>query len=70
MVLVITSFFVVSDGYSNGSLMHIVIMIHMKLTTISITKSTRDAVAAIGSKDQSFEKIIQLLLEKWNENNE
>ncbi len=41
-----------------------------KSTTIAITKSTRNAVAAIGSKDQSFEEIIQLLLEKWNENNE
>ena len=42
----------------------------MKFTTISITKSTRDAVAAIGSKDQSFEEIVQALLEKWNENDE
>ena len=35
-------------------------------TTIAITKSTRDAVAAIGSKDQSFDEIILELLEKWN----
>jgi len=39
----------------------------MQYTTIAITKSTRDAVAAIGSKDQSFEEIIQELLSKWSE---
>jgi len=36
-------------------------------TTIAITKSTRDAVATIGSKDQTFDEIILELLEKWNE---
>jgi len=41
----------------------------MKLTTIAITKITRDAIANIGSKDQTFDKIIQVLLEKWNEKN-
>jgi len=40
----------------------------VKYTTIAITKPTRDAVASVGSKDQSFEEIIQALLEKWNEN--
>jgi len=39
----------------------------MQYTTIALTKSTRDAVAAIGSKDQSFEEILQELIKKWNE---
>lgn len=36
----------------------------MKFTTISISKPTRDALAAVGTKDQSFDDIIQLLLNK------
>jgi len=39
----------------------------MKYTTISISKTTRDALAATAKKDQSFENIIQQLLSKWNE---
>jgi len=38
-------------------------------TTIAIRKETRDQLASIAKKDQSFEKIIQALLQKWNEEN-
>jgi len=38
----------------------------MKFTTIAISKTTRNAIASIGSKDQSFEEILQKLLSKWN----
>jgi len=39
-------------------------------TTIAIGKETKEKLAAIAKKGQSFEEIIQALLEKWNENNE
>ena len=37
-----------------------------KYTTIGITKFTRDALAAAGKKDQSFEDIIRMMLSKWD----
>ena len=36
-------------------------------TTIAISQSTRNEVASIGSKDQSFDDILKILLKKWNE---
>jgi len=39
----------------------------MKSTTIAISKATRDEIASIGSKDQSFDEILQQILSKWNE---
>jgi hypothetical protein len=40
-----------------------------KKTTIVLKKETRDSLAAIGGKDQSFDEIIRELLRKWNEEN-
>ena len=34
-------------------------------TTISITRETRNRLAALCTKDQNFEEIIQELLKKW-----
>lgn len=39
------------------------------LTTIAIKKQTRDKIASIGKKDQTFDQIIVELLKKWNEEN-
>ena len=38
-----------------------------KHTTIAIKKETRDNLAKIGSKDQSFDDILQTLLKSWVE---
>lgn len=35
-------------------------------TTIVVTRETRDRLAALGSKDETFESIIQKLLDKEN----
>ena len=56
-----------TDEYSNCSVKAVIVIIDMKFTTIAISKATRDALSAIGSKDQSFEEILQELLSKWNE---
>lgn len=37
-----------------------------RITTISVTKPTRERLAALGTKDSTFDEIIQKLLEKWN----
>jgi len=38
-------------------------------TTISVSKETRDKLAALCRKEQYFEEIIKELLKKWNEGN-
>jgi predicted CopG family antitoxin len=38
------------------------------MTTITVSKETRDKLASIGTKDASFEDIILELLAKWREN--
>jgi len=40
-----------------------------KWTTISIKQKTRDEIASYGTKDTSFEDILQNLLESWRKNN-
>ena len=35
------------------------------LTTISVTKLTREKLAELGTKDSTFDDIIRKLLEKW-----
>jgi len=37
------------------------------MTTISINRETRKDLAALASKDQTFDDILKLLLHKWNE---
>ena len=37
-------------------------------TTISISKVIRDQLVLLGNKDSTFDDIIQMLLEKWSEN--
>ncbi len=39
----------------------------MKSTTIAISNDTRDALSYIGSKGQTYDEILKLLLQKWNE---
>lgn len=39
-----------------------------EITTITIERSTRDRLADLGSKDSTFDAIIQKLLKKWQEN--
>lgn len=36
-------------------------------TTVSVKTSTRDMLAALGSKDDDFDKIIRKLIVAWNE---
>ena len=36
------------------------------MTTISISKETRDRLATIGTKDSKFDDIIKNLLKEWN----
>jgi hypothetical protein len=38
-------------------------------TTLVITKETRDRLASLGTKDQTFDQIISELLKKWNGEN-
>ena len=38
-------------------------------TSISITQKTRKALAIIGVKGQTYDEIVQKLLEKWNDEN-
>ena len=40
-----------------------------KFTTIALMPDTRDSLASIGKKDQSFDEIIKELIKKWNEEN-
>ena len=42
----------------------VILMTVMKYTTISISKLTRDALAAICTKDQTFDEVVRLLIEK------
>jgi len=42
-------------------------IIGMKSTTIAISKNTRDSIASLGSKGQTYDEILNLLLDKWNE---
>jgi len=39
------------------------------MTTITIQKETRNQLASIGSKDSTFDDIIQELIKKWNDEN-
>ena len=39
------------------------------MTTITIRNETRNQLASIGSKDSTFDDIIQELLRKWNDEN-
>lgn len=41
----------------------------MAMTSIAIQKETRNQLASLGTKDSTFDEIIQSLLEKWNEKN-
>ena len=38
----------------------------MAMTTITISKETRDQLATIGTKDSTFDDIIKNLLKEWN----
>jgi len=38
-----------------------------KYTTISIKPETRDSLASICDKDESFDRLIQQLIKSWNE---
>lgn len=44
-------------------------MIMINKTSIAIQKETRNLLAAVGSKDSTFDAIIQKLIKSWNENN-
>jgi len=47
---------------------NIKIMILMtNMTTISIKRETRDQIASLAHKDESFEMVIRKLLEKYGE---
>lgn len=37
-------------------------------TTIQIDRATKEALAALGSKNSSYEEIIQELLKEWRKN--
>ena len=41
----------------------------MVMTSIAIHKETRNQLATIGTKDSTFDDIIQELLKKWNNEN-
>lgn len=41
----------------------------MESTTIAISKIVRNQLASIGTKDSTFDDIIQELLKKWNDEN-
>jgi len=41
----------------------------METTTISIRKQTREMLASLGTKDSTFDEIIQKLIESWRNNN-
>lgn len=52
------------------NLMNFVISItNMETTTISISKQTREMLASLGTKDSTFDSIIQKLIENWREQN-
>lgn len=36
-------------------------------TTIAVGKVIRDQLASLGTKDSTFDEIIQKLLKKWND---
>lgn len=40
-----------------------------KRTTIVLSKSTRDELASLGGKDDSFEDIVKKLIRFWKDNN-
>jgi len=42
-------------------------MSSMEWTTISIKRKTRNALAKLGTKDTSFDDILQILLENWRQ---
>ena len=44
-------------------------MIMTNTTSIAIQKETRDQLATVGSKDSTFDEIIQELIKSWNEKN-
>jgi len=41
----------------------------MKWTTISVKPETKDQLAELGTKNTSFEDILQILLQSWRNNN-
>ena len=44
-------------------------MIMTNKTSVAIQKETRNQLAAVGSKDSTFDEIIQKLIKSWNEKN-
>jgi len=41
----------------------------MVMTSIAIQKETRNQLASFGTKDSTFDTIIQELIKKWNDDN-
>ena len=41
----------------------------MVITSIAIKKETRNQLASLGTKDSTFDDIIQNLIKKWNDEN-
>jgi len=41
----------------------------MTMTSIAIKKKTRNQLASIGTKDSTFDDILQKLLQEWRNNN-
>ena len=44
-------------------------MVMMTMTSIAIQKETRNQLASLGTKDSTFDVIIQKLIKKWNDEN-
>ena len=40
----------------------------VKITTIKLKPETRDALASVGSKGQTYDDVIRMLLHKYDEN--
>ena len=41
----------------------------MVMTSIAIQKETRNQLASLGTKDSTFDTIIQELIKKWSDKN-
>jgi len=41
----------------------------MTMTSIAIKKEIRNQLASLGTKDSTFNEIIQKLIKKWNDEN-
>jgi len=42
----------------------------MAKTTVTISKETRESLASLGKKDDSFDQIILKLIQVWEENHD